>query len=480
MTELKMNRIKRIGLLSCFSVCMFCVGNAQKVEDDGNVEINASCRLQTLEGWGTSLCWWAAQVGLWDSKKVNEITNFIVSPDKLNMNIFRYNIGGGDDPSHIGGHMVKGKGRRAEMEGFKVSSTAPYNWNADAAQRKILLMLKKKREDAIFEAFSNSAPYWMTYSGCAAGNNDALKDNLKPEYYGQICDYLIDVCKYYKQRFNVNFRTLEPFNESLSNYWYNQGTQEGCHFEPQSQINLIRLLYGKLRASGLRTEISASDETSLSHTIKIQHVYHDAGDIWNKLGQINTHTYSGSDAERSKVHDLSVQAGKRLWQSETGPSGGKGLKSNLMLTQKMFDDLKIMQPVAWLDWQTMEESGDEWCVMNGNFKTHEFHLVKNFYVRMQITRFFKRGYTLVGCDAKNILVAVSPSKKECVIAILNDSASEQSKTLHLVGFHGLHHVNVWRTSETEDCKQLASTTVDKNLMICVAPAYSLTTFVISK
>ncbi|MFA6819990.1 MAG: glycoside hydrolase, partial [Bacteroidaceae bacterium] len=299
-----MNRIKRIGLLSCFSVCMFCVGNAQKVEDDGNVEINASCRLQTLEGWGTSLCWWAAQVGLWESKKVNEITNFIVSPDKLNMNIFRYNIGGGDDPSHIGGHMVKGKGRRAEMEGFKVSSTAPYNWNADAAQRKILLMLKKKRKDAIFEAFSNSAPYWMTYSGCAAGNNDALKDNLKPEYYGQFCDYLIDVCKYYKQRFNVNFRTLEPFNESLSNYWYNQGTQEGCHFEPQSQINLIRLLYGKLRASGLRTEISASDETSLGHTIKIQHVYHDAGDIWNKLGQINTHTYSGSDAERSKVHDL--------------------------------------------------------------------------------------------------------------------------------------------------------------------------------
>ena len=34
------------------------------------------------------------------------------------MNIFRYNIGGGDDPSHLDGHMVKGKGKRAEMEGF--------------------------------------------------------------------------------------------------------------------------------------------------------------------------------------------------------------------------------------------------------------------------------------------------------------------------------------------------------------------------
>lgn len=459
---------------------MFCGGNAQEVQNERDVEINASCRLQTLEGWGTSLCWWAAQVGQWDSKKVNEITNLIVSPDKLNMNIFRYNIGGGDDPSHIGGHMVKGKGKRAEMEGFKAFANAPYNWNADAAQRKILLMLKKKRKDAIFEAFSNSAPYWMTYSGCAAGNDDALKDNLKPEFYGAFCDYLIDVCKYYKRQFNVNFRTLEPFNESLSNYWYNQGTQEGCHFEPQSQINVIRLLYNKLRESGLCTEISASDETSLSHTLMIQHAYRDAGDIWNKLGQINTHTYSGSGVERSQVHDLSVQAGKRLWQSETGPSGDKGLKSNLMLTQKMFDDLKIMQPVAWLDWQTMEESGDEWCVMNGNFKTHEFQLVKNFYVRMQITRFFKRGYTLIACDAQNILAAISPSRKEFVVAVLNDSAAEQSKTLHLVGFRGLRHVNVWRTSETENCERLPSTTIDKNLMICVMPSYSLTTFVISK
>ena len=61
------------------------------------------------------------------------------------MNIFRYNIGGGDNPSHLDGHMVKGKGKRAEMEGFKASADAPYNWNADKGQRILMLKIKAKR-----------------------------------------------------------------------------------------------------------------------------------------------------------------------------------------------------------------------------------------------------------------------------------------------------------------------------------------------
>jgi hypothetical protein len=51
-----------------------------------------------------------------------------------------------------------------------------------------MLKIKAKRPDAIFEAFSNSPPYWMTFSGCAGGNVDPMQDNLKPEYYEAFCD----------------------------------------------------------------------------------------------------------------------------------------------------------------------------------------------------------------------------------------------------------------------------------------------------
>ena len=255
------------------------------------VTIDSNTRYQTVEGWGSSLCWRAHMVGRWDDARIDTLIELFTSPDKLNMNIFRYNIGGGDDPTHVGGHMTKGKGKRAEMEGFKAGPDEPYNWDADAGQRNILLKIKAKRSDAIFEAFSNSPPYWMTLSGCSAGNHNPRENNLNPRYEDSFCDYLVDVCSFYKNSYDITFRTLEPFNESTSAYWNYMGSQEGCHFAPETQARIIRKLHPKLVQSGLPTVLSVSDETNISSSIKVLKYFIKQGDILDKVGQFNTHTY---------------------------------------------------------------------------------------------------------------------------------------------------------------------------------------------
>lgn len=109
--------------------------------------IDISTTYQRHEGWGVSLCWWANMCGKWDDDKVDELVDWLVSPDGLNYNIFRYNIGGGDDPlnRHCDPHhMGRGKGLRAEMEGFKDSTRGEYIWTRDEAQRRIMLKIKKK------------------------------------------------------------------------------------------------------------------------------------------------------------------------------------------------------------------------------------------------------------------------------------------------------------------------------------------------
>ncbi len=470
------------SLLAAGSPMSVQAGNDNHKSASGaqTVTIDASTLYQTLEGWGSSLCWWAAQVGNWDEKKVDEIVDLLTSPDKLNMNIFRYNIGGGDDPSHLDGHMLKGKGKRAEMEGFKASPSAPYNWDADNGQRTLLLKIKEKRPDAVFEAFSNSAPYWMTYSGCAAGNEDPRKDNLKPEYYEAFCDYLLDVCKHYKDKYGISFKTLEPFNEPLSAYWNALGSQEGCHFDAETQMTIIRMLYPKLKASGLKTVISASDETCLEHFLITQKKYRDAGDIWDKLGQLNTHTYSGTNKQRHEVRELMSQAGKPFWQSETGPSGGSGLESNLLLTQKLFDDMRHMRPQAWLDWQIMEEWNNEWCVLRGNFKTQEYNIIKNFYVRMQITRFFRQGCTFVRTDCDQSLAAISPDGKQLVLALLNTTDGSRSFSVNLSGLKKkIKKIEAWRTGVMEDCVPTYVAAPADKVLNYESPAMSLTTFVVT-
>ena len=449
------------------------------------INIKPEIRYQKVEGWGTSLIWWAHMTGQWeDEAKIDSLVDLLVSPEHLNMNIFRYNIGGGDHPSHYStpekpGHMAKGKGIRAEMEGFLDAENAAYVWERDAGQRKIMLKIKEKRPDAIFEAFSNSPPYWMTYSACSAGHFDPSQDNLKPEYYEAFCDYLVEVCLHYKNQYGIEFKTLEPFNEPQTSYWNYQGSQEGCHFDIETQIAIIKILYPKLKASGLNTVIAASDETSVSSFNKAMRAYLKAG-ITDKLGQINVHTYKVNDSERLQAKRLSDQIGVDFWQSESGPQGikGKNFLNNLGLAQRLIDDMKIMQTQAWLDWQYMEEHNNTWCLIRGDFEQEHFQVIKNFYVRQQFTKFIKPNYTIIEADDENTLAAISPNKEEIVIVSLNLSNEVESLSYKLPKAY--HKAQSYRTTESENGLPTQDFKLKKGKLSYQLLPHSIQTFVLKQ
>lgn len=437
---------------------------------------------QTNEGWGVSLCWWAGQVGKWTDKKIDQMVDWMVSPTGLNWNIFRYNIGGGDDPAWSNctqHHMGGGKGLRAEMEGFQDERGGEYLWNRDAAQRKIMLKIKEKRPDAIFEAFSNSAPWWMTVSGCVAGNAEGGKDNLKKDYYEDFADYLVTVCKHYKDVYGIEFKTLEPFNEAMTGYWHQSGAQEGCHFDVDSEVAFLKVLAPKLKASGLNTVISASDETSVMDGLGSMRKMLSDG-IAKEVGQFNTHTYGASNAARSQYGSLARANGKMCWMSETG-SGGSGIAGNLTMSQRLFDDVRYICPEAWIDWQYMEEANDQWCFVRGSFADANASKVKNYYVRQQVTRFIPAGYTFVTSLNEQSLAAINPTADTLSVVLLNNSTEAQHNiSLPMARING--DIKVWRTSDSESLKSLAASLVVKaqtdSTLTVALPQMSITTLLI--
>lgn len=392
--------------------------------DRSSYVINPTAEDRQFDGWGVSLCWWASMCGKWSDKKIDEIVDWLVSPSGLNYSVFRYNIGGGDDPNNANcdeHHMGKGKGLRAEMEGFKDSSDGPYIWERDAAQRKIMLKIKEKRPDAVFEAFSNSAPWYMTYSGCVAGNDKASKDNLKPEYYEEFANYLVDVCKHYKDEYGIEFQSLEPFNEPMTNYWGRNGGQEGCHFDVNSQIAFIKVLYPILQASGLSTVISASDETSVWQGVADYNAYKNGGVI-KKIGQFNVHSYQADNSARKMIRDLCTASKKTLWMSETG-DGGSGLAGNLKMAQRLIDDMRYMMPSVWCDWQYIEEYNDQWCLVRADgFNENNYKRLKNYYVRKHFSHFISPGYTMMTTSNSQTLAARNPEHDRLILVALNNNA----------------------------------------------------------
>ena len=434
---------------------------------------------QTIEGWGVSLCWWANMCGKWSDAKIDQIVRWMTSPTGLNWNVFRYNIGGGDDPNWTNckeHHNANGKGIRAEMEGFQDERGGEFHWDRDAAQRKIMLKILEYRPDAIFEAFSNSAPWWMTISGCCGGNKDGGKDNLNPDYYEDFARYLVEVCKHYKEQYGIEFRTLEPFNEAQTSYWYQSGGQEGCHFDISSQIAFLRILDPILKESGLSTVISASDETNVGQAIGAFNEYKAQG-VDKLVGQWNTHTYSADNRGRSQYGSLGRASGQRVWMSETG-SGGSGLGGNLSMAQRLIDDVRYIAPEAWVDWQYMEEHNDQWCFVQGNFADATYAKVKNYSVRQQVTRFIRQGYTLIHSSNSQTLAAISPEADELVLVINNpDNQAVHKVYLPMARITG--SIKAYRTSETQSlnyvntCAQTSDSTFTVNL-----PEMSLTTLII--
>lgn len=437
---------------------------------------------QEIEGWGVSLCWWAGQCGKWSESKINQLIDWMVSPTGLNWNIFRYNIGGGDDPNWANcttHHMGSGKGLRAEMEGFQDERGGEYHWERDAAQRKIMLKIKEKRPDAIFEAFSNSCPWWMTVSGCVAGHSDGGKDNLRKDYYEDFADYLVTVCKHYKDEYGIEFRSLEPFNEAMTNYWHQSGSQEGCHFDAESEIAFLKVLIPKLKASGLNTIISASDETNVGGALYSMRSMVNDG-VAKDVLQFNTHTYGANNRERSQFGSLTRAAGKRCWMSETG-SGGSGIAGNLSMAKRLFDDVRYICPDAWIDWQYMEEANDQWCFVRGSFANATVNKVKNYYVRQQVTRFIPAGYTFVSSLNEQSLAAINPTCDTLVVALLNTGDKCYHRiSLPMTKVDG--SIKAYRTSENESLKTLTTSSMLKlesdSVLLVPLPSASITTLLI--
>jgi len=65
----------------------------------------------------------------------------------------------------------------------------------------------------VFEAFSNSAPWWMTTSGCASGAERGGEDNLCADAVPAFAAYLAAVVGHFCRVEGIAFGSVSPLNE---------------------------------------------------------------------------------------------------------------------------------------------------------------------------------------------------------------------------------------------------------------------------
>lgn len=460
---------------------------------DVQIKIDPGETFQTTEGWGTSLCWFANVIGGWSAQKRTEIADLFFDEEKgLGLNVVRYNIGGGEAPGH--NHMGTGR----EIPGFKATEASNYDFSADPRQVQMLqdAIERIPSDDLIIEAFSNSPPYWMTQSGCAAGAQGG-GDNLKADYYDDFADYLSDVTLHFRDELDITFRTVEPLNEPNGTWWTEGNGQEGCHFDRPSQAKIIKELRASLDERGLsEVEVSAPDETSIDDTVASYKSY----DATTKgiVKQINTHAYHGS--QRAELRALATQDGKRLWSSEIDGSGAPApfdehlhghddMISGLDLAQRIVRDLRGMQIDAFVFWQSVEsEQGQidrkkNWGLLHARFEgsSEEYFVTKKYHVMRQYSAFIRPGDVMIGIDDQESVAFINAAEGKLVIVKRNASTMESKVNFDLTGFSRLQLSGVRRTSggqgASENFEELELIPITQGQLVATIAPQSVTTFV---
>ena len=410
----------RSHVFPCVTAAVFATAFSSLAFAQTKVVVDPGKRYQVFEGWGTSLCWWAVKAGAWSEANRDKLIGAIADPDTgLGYTIFRYNIGGGDQPGH--NHLTKGDGG-GKVPGYKPTEKGDYDWTADPYQRAIALELAKRVKDPIFEAFSNSPPWWMTKSGCVSGSSDG-SDNLKEDYFDDFADYLSEVALHFKTEWGLTFRTVEPFNEPSAGWWKSNGGQEGCGFK-NNQSRMIVELGKALQKKGLfpETSVSAADETSIKQAHDQLGNY--TAEALSYLGQVNTHSYSDG-SYRKQLFNRAFGLNKRLWQSETGPLSKSGDEHiALWMANVIIQDLRDMHAEAWIDWQ-IGDPAENWRSLALNHSKQTFTPNARYYMHAAFSRYIRPGSRIIDSDNGNTLAALTPDG--ALVLIVRNSGSSDVK-----------------------------------------------------
>ena len=459
-----------------------------------------------FEGWGTSLCWWANRVGF-SEKMTRDSARLFFSEEGLGLNIMRYNIGGGDDPSH--NHIER---TDSEMPGWWKYSEEKKDFvfcaGTDKNQLSVMMAAYRAAGDkAYVEAFSNSPPYYMTVSGCSCGSKNAITNNLKKSQIVPFAQYLAEVCDYIQKHYGIKIKSLAAMNEPFTNYWkYLSPKQEGCHVSPGKMQSEVLLAAAKaLKEKNLDDiTVTATDETNtVLQAFSFKRLSTEALSV---VGRVSTHTYAKATAQIGK---LAREKGKNLWMSETDWSSESGEKAGemgpaLWLCEKIIEDMNTLSPTAWVIWQIVaayisrvpdgkgrldmpgipDLTKGYWGTAFADIDNEEIYITQKYYAFGQFSRYIRPGMTIIHTGDTSLAAYDRISGRIVLVCVNYKEREEDIKASFGCFFRSKRKVTPIRTSgslkDGEHWNELESFTAEGNEFTYILKGNSVTTFIIER
>ncbi len=374
--------------------------------DSTRIKIDKISRQQEITGWGTSGCWWAQKLGECDSAE--EVTKLIFSEEGLGLNIYRYNIGGGekDNPNT---RLDRNSSRSTEsfLVWDEEAGEWVYDWNKDAAAQKVLEMALSYGCVDTVVMFANSPHYSMCVSGQASGGLEPAQSNLKKDCYDDYVDYFLDITQHFIDM-GVPVKYISPINEPQWDWGGGWVGQEGCHYEIEEAVELIRMFALEIKARNMPVKLSVLESGQVGdHAMDCIDLLMADEDIRDVMGTYAYHSYwtdrnfllKDAFGKYLDIEYPEVEVEMSEWCELPCQHTIDDIDGAIIMARTIGEDLALTGVNSWSSWVAVNEGGEYADSMIAVGDTYnEYTIAKRYYAMAHYTKFVPVGSYAVDVD----------------------------------------------------------------------------------
>nr|MCR5782205.1 hypothetical protein [Clostridia bacterium] len=253
--------------------------------------------------------------------------------------------------------------------------------------------------------FANSPHYSMTVTGQATGGLTENFSNLPPENYEAFADYFITITRYFVEK-GVPVRYISPINEPQWSWGGGWVGQEGCHYEPDEVLAVMRVFARKLKESGLPVKLMAPESGEIGDVTRdyFERLSSDP-EIAPVIGSLAYHSY-WADGDVTRKTTLGEYLAEKQFDATVDmtewcelPLGHhtQDYASLVLLAETICDDLSHTGANSWTAWvgvnTTGYKDGERWSdgllAMNDDGSVIE--VCSRYYAMAHFSKFIPAG-----------------------------------------------------------------------------------------
>jgi len=432
------------SILSTVFAVLQCVSAALPRMQPQRITVQPERAYQTFEGWGTSACWWPQMID--EEEMAEEIARALYGDTGLNLDIYRYNVGGGENDNPAS--RIWERARRTESFYAYNPRTERYEFDftRDANARRMLdKAIGQGAKEVVL--FCNSPHFSMTRSGQASGGLEEGVSNLPPENYQAFVDYLLAIADWFvAQGYPVS--GISPINEPQWGWGGGWVGQEGCHYTPEETVALLELFAVTMRERGAPYRLVGPESGDMSdaHT-----AYTDA--FWgSEILRGACDTFSGhsywmdNDIVKKWISGLRFKCrtpDKKFEMSEWCELPQKidvtAIDSGLYMANIIVQDLTLLNAVSWQSWTAVNGDG----VMD--IRDGQLRYYNRYWAYKQFSAFIREGAKRVAVRdsfglGSELACAAFRQGGETVLVLLNNA--QEARAIRLDGRYSAMQVYV--------------------------------------